>query len=269
MKTTDESAYSEWLGGPELITRTWAYDQTKKQSHMAKPLKPHWHARGQLLCIETGLIQVKTDMGSWLLPPQRAGWIPPNATHSVYMSEGLKGASVLLTPDECAALPNTPCVIGVNDMLRALINRTALWSKTEALQKEQQHIVAVILDEIRNAPHEPLHLPMPKEPRLVQVAQAILANPTSRKNTAQWASLGAMSERTLRRQMRADTGMSFTEWRQQAQLNIALEMLVQGHSVASTADALGYATPSNFIAMFRRVFGDSPARYVLNKNLKL
>jgi AraC-like DNA-binding protein len=27
------------------------------------------------------------------------------------------------------------------------------------------------------------------------------------------------------------------------------------------ADALGYATPSNFIAMFERSFGDSPARY--------
>nr|WP_251140739.1 hypothetical protein [Rhodoferax sp. U11-2br] len=24
---------------------------------------------------------------------------------------------------------------------------------------------------------------------------------------------------------------------------------------------MGYATPSNFIAMFRRCFGDSPARY--------
>ncbi|WP_127526509.1 hypothetical protein [Budvicia aquatica] len=27
------------------------------------------------------------------------------------------------------------------------------------------------------------------------------------------------------------------------------------------ADALGYATASNFMAMFRRNFGDSPGRY--------
>ena len=41
----------------------------------------------------------------------------------------------------------------------------------------------------------------------------------------------------------------------------ALEMLANGVSVANIADALGYATPSNCIAMFRRSFGDSPGRY--------
>ncbi|WP_422527149.1 helix-turn-helix domain-containing protein [Serratia fonticola] len=38
-------------------------------------------------------------------------------------------------------------------------------------------------------------------------------------------------------------------------------MLANGMPVSSIADALGYATPSNFIAMFRRCFGDSPAHY--------
>ena len=41
----------------------------------------------------------------------------------------------------------------------------------------------------------------------------------------------------------------------------ALEALARGASVAGVSDALGYATPSNFIAMFRRAFGESPARY--------
>jgi len=41
----------------------------------------------------------------------------------------------------------------------------------------------------------------------------------------------------------------------------ALERLARGEAVADIADALGYATPSNFIAMFKRSFGDSPARY--------
>jgi AraC-like DNA-binding protein len=31
--------------------------------------------------------------------------------------------------------------------------------------------------------------------------------------------------------------------------------------VASVADALGYAHPSAFVAMFRRNFGQSPGRY--------
>ncbi|QIE27365.1 Helix-turn-helix domain protein (plasmid) [Caballeronia sp. SBC1] len=49
--------------------------------------------------------------------------------------------------------------------------------------------------------------------------------------------------------------------RQQAQLSQALELLAHGHAVAEVADALGYATPSSFIFMFRRALGDSPASY--------
>ena len=41
----------------------------------------------------------------------------------------------------------------------------------------------------------------------------------------------------------------------------ALERLAQGEAVATVADALGYASPSGFIAMFRRAFGASPGRY--------
>jgi AraC-like DNA-binding protein len=260
-----ESEYSEWKHDPQLLTRAWRHDPAKPQRSTTKPFKLHSHFRGQLLCVESGLIQVKTDTGSWILPPQRAGWIPPGASHSVYMSNGLSGVSLLFTPSKCMTLPNLPCVIGVSEVLRALIKRTSNWNKTDTLMKEQIHIVQVIIDEIKNSPHESLFLPVPIDPRLVRITQAILDAPASKLNTEQWASIGAMSERTLRRQMRSETGMSFNEWRQQAQLSVGLEMLANGISVSDTSYTLGYNTPSNFIAMFRRVFGDSPAHYFSNK----
>jgi len=61
--------------------------------------------------------------------------------------------------------------------------------------------------------------------------------------------------------MQAETGVSFTRWRQQAILIHALERLANGEAVNPIADPLGYASPSNFIAMFKRAFGLSPARY--------
>jgi AraC-like DNA-binding protein len=39
-------------------------------------------------------------------------------------------------------------------------------------------------------------------------------------------------------------------------------MLVSGKPVAEIADALGYATPSSFIAMFKRAFRETPGRYL-------
>ena len=61
--------------------------------------------------------------------------------------------------------------------------------------------------------------------------------------------------------MQAETGLSFAAWRQQVRLTHTLEMLACGEPVAIIADALNYASPSSFIAMFRRAFGESPARY--------
>jgi len=60
--------------------------------------------------------------------------------------------------------------------------------------------------------------------------------------------------------------MSLARWRQHARLANALERLANGHTVADVADALGYATPSNFIAMFRREFGQSPGKYFADRH---
>jgi len=153
----------------------------------------------------------------------------------------------------------------ISEVLQALTRRTISWSTTDALTLEQKRIFAVIIDEIRHTPHESLYLPMPKDPRLERITQAILDEPGSMRTIDQWAAIGFMSSRTLRRLMRSETGMGFGEWRQQAQLTHALEMLARGVSVTDVSDALGYASPSNFIVMFRRAFGDSPAHYFSNR----
>lgn len=73
-----------------------------------------------------------------------------------------------------------------------------------------------------------------------------------------WAGLSARSLSPL---CQAELGIGFAQWRQQAGLVHALEAMARGGPVAQVSDALGYATPSNFIAMFRRTFGQSPGRY--------
>lgn len=84
------------------------------------------------------------------------------------------------------------------------------------------------------------------------------------RTLAAWADLSA---RTLSRLYLAETGCSFAQWLQQARLTHALERLAEGDAVAQVADALGYATPSNFIAMFRSCFGDSPAHYFTQRGV--
>ena len=97
--------------------------------------------------------------------------------------------------------------------------------------------------------------------RLLRIADAVLRAPGDARTLDAWAAWAGLSPRSLTRLCQAELGMSFAQWRQQAGLVHALEALARGASVAGVSDALGYATPSNFIAMFRRAFGESPARY--------
>jgi AraC-like DNA-binding protein len=70
-----------------------------------------------------------------------------------------------------------------------------------------------------------------------------------------------MSPRTLSRRFVDETGFSFAEWRQQARLLRALEMLATQTPVTSVALELGYDNVSAFIAMFKRAMGTTPSRY--------
>ncbi|MBB5371264.1 MULTISPECIES: helix-turn-helix domain-containing protein [unclassified Janthinobacterium] len=253
--------FSEQADGPPLIV-LWSDDGPKSQFQLGtREVDWHRHVRGQMMCVESGVVHVRTRQGSWILPPHRAGWLPPGQEHKVSIAGSMSGWSLLLAPDACAGLPAQPCVIGSSEVLVAMVRRAATWPQQAPLTAAQQRMMAVLLDELADAPQEPLHLPMPADRRLLAVAKAVLAQPDSQRSLQEWALWGAMSARTLSRLFPAETGMSFAQWRTQAGLLHALERLAHGDAVAEIAHSLGYATPSNFIAMFRRSLGVSPGRY--------
>lgn len=261
MTASASSNFDNRVDGPEVVAVRGSDEPGSAYRLGTREYGWHSHARGQLFCVESGLVHVRTKQGSWLLPPHRAGWVPPGALHRASVTGAASGWSVLVTPASCKLLPKQPCVVGISELMQALVKRAVSWSQQESLVPNQRRLVQVLLDEIQSAPHEPLHLPMPTHPRLVRIARAIFEHPEDVRTLEAWADWGAVSARNLRRLMVAETGLSFAQWRQQARLIHALEMLAQGQQVALVADALGYASPSNFIAMFRRAFGVSPARY--------
>jgi len=55
--------------------------------------------------------------------------------------------------------------------------------------------------------------------------------------------------------------MSFGRWRQQLHVGLALRA-IRRRIVTNIAIDLGYESPSAFIAMFRRMLGTTPARYL-------
>ncbi len=263
MKPNEQSFLDliEKTEGPGLVA-FWGSDEVNSEYRLGtREYDWHSHVRGQVFCVESGLVHIRTAHGSWLLPPHRAGWIPPGEHHWASVVGATSGWSVVVAPKESQQLPDRPCVIGISELMRALVLRATSWTMQDHLVPSQERIIQVLLDEIMGAPHQPLHLPMPSDQRLARIAQAIFERPGDRRRLEDWAVWGGLSPRSLRRLMQAETGFSFARWREQVRLVHALEMLAQGQQVAVVSDTLGYASPSNFIAMFRRAFNESPARY--------
>jgi AraC-like DNA-binding protein len=155
-------------------------------------------------------------------------------------------------------------VIGVSELTRALVRRASFWTWRDRLSDGQERVMTVLLDEMRRAPHEPLYLPMPIDRRLLRIAKAVLEQPHDNRSLDDWATWAGLSVRSLSRLFRAETALSFAQWRQQARLSRGLEQLAEGKPVA---DALGYVSVSAFVAMFRRNFGQPPACYFAHRPL--
>jgi AraC-like DNA-binding protein len=220
----------------------------------------HRHARGQLLGAAKGLLSVDVGHHRWVVPATHAVWIPPNVPHALRSHGPFEGRSTYVAVVACAALPEDPRVLPVSGLLREALARASSWTG-DALDAAQSRLAGVILDEIRMLPPVALGLPMPRDPRLLKIARALSSRPDDGRRMEAWAEWAGVAPRTLSRRFTAETGFSFTEWRQRVRLLRALELLAASRPVTSIALDLGYDNVSAFIALFRRVFGVTPGRF--------
>lgn len=221
----------------------------------------HRHRRAQLFHIVSGAVTVETQRGAFVVPPERAVWIPSDIVHAVTYLHDTAQRFVFFRPEAVEHLPAEPAVIRLSPLLRELILALMGYARDDAAGGPAGRIVGVILDQLATEPAAPLHLPMPGSERLRRAVAALAADPARGENMAGIAAKAALSERSFERHFRAETGLSFRAWRQQARLMKAVEWLSLGGSVGEIADRLGYEQPSAFVAGFRRAFGVTPGRY--------
>lgn len=235
----------------------------RKADHEAGFYSPfHSHGWGQLLFIADGLIQVSArDIGYWVVPPQRAVWIPAFIEHDARTIHPVQMRNVYIAPEASKDLPNYCQVIHVTPLLRELILEMVSFDTLYDEEAPQGRIVQVFLDQLKATPEAPLHLPHPQSKQLIRIAHQLRDNPADSRSMEDWASEQGTSARSLARHFRQETGMTFGQWRQQARLLAALTRIAQGDAVANVAQDLGYSSQSAFITMFRKALGKTPGRY--------
>jgi AraC-like DNA-binding protein len=224
-------------------------------------IPPHSHERAQLVFAESGVMHVTTGDGVWVVPPNRALWIPGGTEHSIRMPTPVSMRTLYIDPAEAPDLPARVSVVAVSPLLRELILQAAAMPVLYDPAGRDGRIMALILDEIRALSAMPLHLPMPRERRLAALAERILASPAETWTLERCAGELGCSERTLARLFRRETELSFGAWLRHARLMAALTLLARGFKVTAVALDCGYETPSAFTLMFRRMMGTPPSRY--------
>ena len=224
----------------------------------------HQHRRAQLVYASRGLITVATHSAAYLVPPQRAVWMPAGVEHRIHAHRSVTMRSLYVEPDRAQRTPRVPFVLQVSPLLRELILSMVAQGNDYADDSPQARLMQVVLDQISAQPTDNLALPMPADPRLLRITRALFADPADMRGLADWAQFSGASMRTLNRRFVDETGMSFRDWRQQCRLLKGLAMLANGDNVTRVALELGYQHSSAFIAMFKRCLGTTPRRYLQN-----
>jgi AraC-like DNA-binding protein len=242
--------------GQELLVRTLAAGYAS-----GTVLEEHTHDWAQLVYASQGVMSVETEDGTWVVPSDRAVWIPAGIRHSIAMSGRVSMRTLYVLPRLIGALPRRCCVVAVSPLLRQLVLHVIALGTLRREVPEHRRLAGCLLDQFRTVPVVPLELPMPRDGRALRVAARLRENPGDEAAVGNLAREAGASRRTLERIFQKETGMSLGRWRQQARLQHAMRLLAGGEGVTSTALEVGYGSVSAFIAAFSSKLGTTPGRY--------
>lgn len=225
----------------------------------------HGHDWHQLAYAIEGVMTVATPTGAWVVPPQRAVWIPARFEHSIQTSHAVRMRTLYVRPDlpdrMSVRLPESCCVLGVTPLVRELVLEAFRIGMLIDDVPEHMRLVGVLTDRLERSRQVPLEIRIPTDERAQRVARIARADLATTRTIAELARGSGASARTIERIFRRETGLTFARWLQRVRSLHALERLAAGESVTQAALAVGYDSTSAFIAMFKRVFGTTPGHY--------
>ncbi|QKW38838.1 AraC family transcriptional regulator [Actinomadura sp. NAK00032] len=204
----------------------------------------------------TATVSLRTGERDWLVPPTHALWIPAGCPHRFEVSRAGYGYAVVLSRNGCPITWAEPTGVLVTPLLRELI--VHLDGGAARARAAAESLLLALLEPV---PSTAFHVPIPEDPRVRTIAEALLADPADPRDLAAWAHATSTGVRTITRLFDRETGMTFAQWRTLVRVRAALTHLARGKSVGATARAVGYRKPGAFAEAFHRVTGQHPSIY--------
>lgn len=229
-----------------------------------KGLPMHAHGEAQLTFAASGMVQVHTGEGRWLVPPQLAVWVPAGVPHRV---EVLTDAELWMVHWQPSAarewapqmLPGRAFALRVTPLLRSLL--LAAFAADTGPDKAEL-VVRLMLHELTETADAPTFLPLPTSAVGRRVADLAFGDHQNRLDVGELASRAATSVRTVSRLFPTETGLTFKAWRQRARIVHAMDRLARGNAIARVSAEAGFASTAAFSCAFRQVTAMTPTAFL-------
>src|SRR5882757_671727 len=143
-------------------------------------LDPHMHREAQLVYAAKGTMQVTTPKGRWLVPPNRAVWVPALFGHAIDVLADIEMRTLYfeqawLAREERSDSLDHEFVVRVSPLLHQAI--LALFD-TASSDERIELLIRLVMLELHRAEDSATFIPVPQEPRCRRAADIVLADPT-------------------------------------------------------------------------------------------
>jgi AraC-like DNA-binding protein len=243
-------------GGVHLVAR---------QYRKGVRLDTHMHREAQLVYAAKGTMQVTTPKGRWLVPPDRAVWVPARLEHAIDVLADIEMRTLYfdlawLKAERRSQSLAAEFVVRVSRLLHEAI--LALFDGRHDPERTALLVRLAVL-ELHHAEDSTTFIPLPQEPRCRRAADLVLGDPAASHEIETLARAVGTSARTLSRLFSSETQLSFKSWCQRARIAAAIERLSMEAdvSVKQLAAELGYASVPAFSHAFRQVTGKTPTEF--------
>jgi len=224
----------------------------------------HFHDVHEIEYACRGMVEVRTEVGHYLLPPHQAAWIPAGLHHQTTLNAGAQTLAVLFEPGLVPMAGDRVRIIAVSALLREMMLYSARWPisrnesgvEADSFFQALGYVVAEALDDER-----PLHLPVSNDPVVTAASDFTLAHLDYVTLCDVTRAIG-VSERTLRRIFSASLGMSWRSYLIRARVLRSMALLSQpDRSVLEVSLAVGFDDVGAFARSFARHCGETPSAY--------
>lgn len=220
----------------------------------------HAHSEGQLIYCTKGTVLCEANEQIFVLSPQRGLWVPPHVNHSFHSKGPTISQSTYIRPKYCRGKLEQVLVIHISVLLGALIETVADFSLERSPNVRESLVLKVLLSELEHAQMRNSEIPKVADQRLQKILETIYFKPSI--DLAELEKTHHISQRTIKRLFEKFLGTSFSQYRQQAKINLATRLLDENQlNITEVAYECGYESFSAFSLAFKKIMGLNPSSY--------